>query len=156
MSVPGRKPDLVADRLPSSHSPRPDATVLAPGAVVELNPPEDMSDEAVEVWDIVVPALIRNQVLREEHVVMLIEACEAWALARRFRADLWQELHGLNDPDTVKKIRASWRAALDAAKSLSSELGISPVAQVRLGLLKAQGATLLDALAARHNEGSGE
>lgn len=87
---------------------------------------------------------------------MLIEACEAWALARRFRSDLWEELRGLNDPDVVKKLRASWRAALDAAKSLSAELGISPVAQVRLGLLKAQGASLMDALNVRHTEGEND
>lgn len=139
MGVGGPKPDLVAQRLGASNVPDRAPT----GDVVELLPPDQLSPKGRVVWDTVVPVLVKSRVLREEDLLLVVEACEAWALVTHFRVLLWREIDGSNDPAEIKRLRTSWADALRLAKSLSQDLGIGPVSRMRIGLAEAGAASLL-------------
>lgn len=146
--VSGRKPDLLAKRAPSD--PRQEVDPADAGGTIDhLDPPAELTDEALEVWQTILPPLIESKVLREDDLPLTIELCESIALAKEFRTRLWQELKGLNDPDEVKRLRTSYNQMLSASTSLASEFGLSPVSRVRLGLTKLQGQSLLDAIGDR-------
>lgn len=144
MAVGGAKPDLVSRALGSSHRSggAPDPADAA-GTVVRWEKPVDiLSREGAAVWDTLVPPLLEARVLRPEDIILVVECCETWGLAHRFRTELQNEMNGLNDPDTVKKIRASWIQTLTQARSLMSELGLGPVSRARLGFGRTGGGLL--------------
>jgi hypothetical protein len=147
MSPRGRKPNVLTQRSGSSHNPQPDVSVLAVGALQEhIDPPDILTEEAHPYWVIMSDALVDARVLREEHIPMLIEACEAFALAAATREQLWDAIKSGEEPKYVGKLRTNYVSISGLAKGYAAEIGISPVAQVRLGLLKAQGSSILDAL----------
>lgn len=167
MAIPGRRPNVTTPVLPGHHPERDPSA--AGGYITELETPEALTPEAAVIWETIVPELVKGKVLREDDLVMLMEACEAWAIAIWFRRHLQrqQKIYDefLNedpprDPDErekwekrgerasaeVKRLRSGWNAAYKMALAASGDLGLGPVARVRLGLAKVQGASLLDAL----------
>jgi P27 family predicted phage terminase small subunit len=174
MGIPGRKPDVTTAALNAGHRPARDPS-LANGDITELDAPADLSKEALEVWDVIVPDLIEHKLLRASDVPLVIEFAEAIGHARKFRKmmDMWQDAldeevnRGIQigeDPkdfyerinmlsQAIKRERAGYVATLKAGMSLASEFGLSPVARVRLGLGKLQGQSLLAALDQRKTEG---
>lgn len=174
MGIPGRRPDLLTPRLEASHREMPDPAT-AGGTIVELERPDVLTDDAVVVWEQVVPDLVAAKVLREQDLVLLIEFCEQVGMARRARerlvamqVELDRAMEDGPQPgeepkdyiarvdawsQAVKRERSSYVALMRLAYSAASEFGISPVARVRLGLFKVQGASLLDALS-KAREGS--
>lgn len=148
MAIPGRKPDLVAQRTEASNRDLPEAADAA-GTVVSMERPDDqLSELGREVWDQITPALFRAKILREEDLLLLIEVCEAWGLVWHFRRALWDEINGVNDSSEVKRLRAGWAQALGHATSMLGDLGIGPVNRIRTGLMKrgGSGGGLLDQL----------
>lgn len=146
MAARGRKPDLTSRALDSSHSPTQDVSVLSFGALDHVDYPEEISEPAKGFWDIIAGAMLDAKILRAEHLPLVLETAEAFALASAFRKQLWESMNNREDPHVMGKHRTNWVSATTLAKSYAGELGISPVAQVRLGLLKAKGASLLEAL----------
>lgn len=142
------------------------------GALAQM--PSELSREASEVWQILVPDLVEQQLFRPSDVLMVMELSELLAEARRFRRRLQQlqerieklelmdtaerlseygELSAAFDAEDkldgmLKRARTGWLQCLQRAQSLAGEFGISPVARIRLGLLRVQGASLLEALQA--------
>ena len=114
-----------------------------------MEPPADISEAAREMWDLITPDLVEHKLLKPSDLPLLIEMVEALALAKRFRERLLTEMDGMNDPAEVKRLRTAWVDALRSASSLAGDFGIGPVARVRLGLTKLQGASLQDLIAAR-------
>ena len=117
---------------------------------------------------------------------MLVECVEAWAASEYFRARMWERIAEQERTDElvssggltgdefklalatseiidgqVKRARTAWLQSVRAAASLSADLGLGPVARVRLGLAKVEGASLLQVLqehaasAARQQESGG-
>lgn len=142
---------------------------MAGGEIVELDPPAGLSPGAVAVFEQMTPALLRAKVLREDDIPMLEQCCEAWAMARYYRTRTWtlidrleraqDELDGLDGDEfreklselevldgSMKRARAGWNQSSTLAARLSSELGLGPVARVKLGLARVQGQSLLEAL----------
>lgn len=170
MAVGGAKPSVVSDKLQSSHGVEPHPS-MAGGTLKAIETPEVLSEGGRGIWQLIVPPLLDAGILREDDLVLLVECAEAWAASETFRKRMWQaikleeeleekcfsgELHGddlavalaqLEGQDQrVKRARAGWLQALRAAQSLSADLGLGPVARVRLGLAKVQGASLLEIL----------
>lgn len=167
MGIPGRRPDLLSARLDAHHGSQPDPG-SAGGTLVALEPPIDLTPGALAIWTVVLPPLLEARVLRPDDIVLLIEFCETIAMARGHRLSItyWQKViddaeehgaTGMEEPKDflarlemmsmrVKRERAGYHAAMRLGVSLASEFGISPVARVRLGLAKVQGASLLDSL----------
>ena len=143
MAIPGSKPDLVSQRTGASHVPAVDPGDAA-GTIVDMPPPPELTDAAKQIWDITIPSLIQAKVLRPEDVPLLIEFAEAMASARAFRHELKveEDTYGLGSIE-AKRLRTGYIQMLKVATSLASEFGISPVARVRLGLMRAGGASLL-------------
>ena len=169
MGIGGRRPTTIEPTL-TGHHPQPDPSA-AGGTIVALEAPEELSAEGRGIWDIITPELIKGRVLRPDDVPMLVEACEAWALTRKFRQQLWQAVRAYDalagaepGPDStpedhevwvaqldmasaiVKRTRSAWTASYKAASSAAGDLGLGPTNRVRLGLAQVQGASLLDAL----------
>lgn len=147
MAPRGRKPNVLTQRSGSSHNPQPDVSVLAPGALTDhLDPPDILSEFAAPYWTLMSDAMIDARVLRPEHVPMMIETAEAFALASATREKLWDAIQEDEEPHVVGKLRTNYVSIAGLARGYAADLGISPTAQVRLGLLKAQGSSILDAL----------
>lgn len=167
MGIAGRRPDLVTQRLDAGHRPVPDPQ-NAGGTLVALDPPEDLTPAALQVWNVVIPSLLEARVLRPEDIILIVEFCEVIAMARKHRADMDTWIKHLEQAyedgatdfeepknflarlemmsQRVKKDRTGYHQAMRLGVSLASEFGISPVARVRLGLAKVQGASLLAVL----------
>jgi phage terminase small subunit len=143
----------------------------AGGYITEIEPPEDLSEEGLHYWNLITPELVAGRVLRADDIPLLVECCEAWAFVRTFRKalrdalDRYEQALALPAPQgdleamkahdallemrsaEVKRTRAGWTQAYKAALSASGDLGLGPVARVRLGLAKVQGASLLGQIA---------
>lgn len=153
MAPRGRKPNVLTQKSGSSHNPQPDVSVLAPGALTDhIAPPDILSKEAAPYWEIMSDALIDARVLRPEHVPMMIETAEAFAMAHYLRKDMWTAIREGYEPKIIGKMRTNYVSVAGLARGYAADLGISPTAQVRLGLLKAQGSSILDALDQRPKE----
>lgn len=116
-----------------------------------MQAPDDLTPEAKKVWDLAISDLIALRVFRPSDALMLQEFCELLATAQKFRRAL------ANEPDMggqeAKRLRAGWLQSFKAAASISAEFGMSPVARIRLGLMKAQGGTLLGRLSQQDKPG---
>ncbi len=177
MAVGGRKPSTEAARTGAGHRPLPDPKA-AGGTITAMDPPDELSRGARDVWDIITPDLFASKTLRTDDLILLVESCEAWAIARWFRAELWRLIDeqerlqaecdqedlseeardrayaGIERCETrIKRCRAGWANAFKNAESASGDLGVGPVARVRLGLAKLEGASLIDALNQRPGAG---
>lgn len=168
MGVGGRRPNTIEPTL-KGHHPQPDPSA-AGGTIVELpEPVDELSEEGLRIWRLITPELVKGRVLRMDDIPLLVEACEAWALTRKFRQQLWEAVNGLDrlmemeaphDPDQreehyalvelasgqVKRARSAWTSAYKAAMSAAGDLGLGPTARVRLGLAQVQGQSLLESL----------
>lgn len=147
--VVGRKPDLTAARTGASHDGRPAPSPQdAQGTLRNLQPPDDLNEQSREAWDILVPPLLAANILREEDIPLVVEACEAWALVWWFRRQLWAEINGQNDTQRVKHLRVGWTDSLRQARMLLSDLGVGPVSRIRTGLMsRSEGGIKLPSLA---------
>lgn len=167
MGVGGRRPNTMTPVLKGHHPPR-DASA-AGGYIVQMDPPEELSAEGLAVWETITPELVKGKVLRMDDLPLLVEACEAWALVRKFRQQLWSAVEEMDramaaetpaDPDEakkhiarieilsgqVKRARSAWTAAYRVAMSAAGDLGLGPTARVRLGLAQVQGMSLLESI----------
>lgn len=166
----GRQPDLVAARSGLRNDNRPVVDPrMAGGTLVELQAPAELSPYGREVFDMMTPALLSARVLREDDVPILIECVEAWAMARWYRKRTWALMEELEKSDlqrsllsgdelrdhlvevemldgSLKRARAGWNQSATLAARLSSDMGLGPVARVKLGLAKVQGQSLIEAL----------
>lgn len=159
--VKGRKPEAG-----SEGSREVERRAQPTGDVVAMEPPDDLSDAAAQIWRVLLPDLITAKVFRLSDAFLLSELCEAFAEARAFRAEMAvlrkQMDEVLADPDQgektiekyetlsgqVKRARTGYRQAMTIAMTISGEFGITPVARLRLGLMKtAEGGTLRGLLA---------
>jgi phage terminase small subunit len=142
---------------------------MAGGTLEALTPPASLSPAAQEVFEVITPVLLDSKVLREDDIPMLEQCCEAWAMARYYRTRTWALIDQLDRASaqldmlsgdelrdqlaevemfdgSLKRARAGWNQATILAARLSAELGLGPVARVRLGLARVQGQSLLEAL----------
>lgn len=136
MGVVGRPPDLVSTRTGASNRPERDARD-AVGTLTHMDPPDDLSPEARDAWEVIVPPMLEAKILRPEDAALLIEACEAWAMVWYFRRAFWGEVNGTADAAEMKRLRSGWDASLRQARGLLGELGVGPVSRIRTGLMKA-------------------
>ncbi len=107
-------------------------------------PPEIMSPSGAAVWDVLLPDLISTGVFRSSDRLLLLELCEALGEAQEFRRQLRTE-PDKGSPE-AKRLRTGYLQQMKLVMQISAEFGISPVARLRLGLMRVQGATLLGAL----------
>ena len=137
----GRKPEL------SGHSIRngvgSDVVPAEVGTVRALEAPESLSPGAREIWETIVPDLASKGVYQPSDVLLLEQWCEAMDGARRSMAaaKAW-EAGSLEE----KRARASWADYMTQANRIAAEFGITPVARLRLGLMKLQGQSFLSGL----------
>jgi phage terminase small subunit len=107
-------------------------------------PPEVMSPNGAKIWSRLLPDLIGTGVFRESDGLLLVELCETLAEAQEFRRALRDEED--KSSQEAKRLRSGYLASMKLVMQISGEFGISPVARLRLGLMKVQGTTLLAAL----------
>lgn len=138
MGVAGRKPSIGKAATESKAIAR----TGEPGAV---QPPEILTPEGQAVWDTLLPDLISMGAFRESDVLLLTELCETLAEAQAFRRQLRDE-PDKSSPE-AKRLRAGYLQSMKLVMSIAGEFGISPVARLRLGLMRIQGSSLLEALA---------
>lgn len=174
----GRKPDVVSDKLSASHYLQPDPS-MAGGTLTEITVPATLSEGGAAVWELIVPPLLGAGILREDDLVLLVECAESWAASEHFRQRMWDlieeqeqidrqlaDTSGMDGDELkilwareeaqegrIKRARVGWMQSLQRAQSLSADLGLGPVARVRLGLAKVQGLSLLEMLK-QHAEGN--
>jgi phage terminase small subunit len=171
VGVAGRKPSFSAtsaDPAPFVRTGEIDALPVAP--------PEELSPDAAKAWDILLPDLISMGVFSPSDAFLLFELCETLASAQGFRREVKTLQARLEDSDEryakerdagadperlerleaesehlsgrLKRARAGYLQHMKLVMSIAGEFGISPVARLRLGLMKVQGASLLGALLA--------
>jgi phage terminase small subunit len=167
VGVPGRKPNMGAASA--------EVEVFVPTGQVDAlpGPPEELTEGALSIWSVVLPDLISNGVYRPSDAIMLVELCESLATAQGFRrqanglmqrlerqeercAELLEagDLETLQDAEKdaevlsgrLKRARSGYLQNMKLVMSIAGEFGISPVARLRLGLMRIQGGTLLAAL----------
>ena len=154
MGVPGRKPNL------DTASAEGKAVVRTGEVGVIVGPPEEISDPAKVIWDTLVPDLVSMGVFTVSDTFLLFEMCEALASAQAFRREatsLQRQLENFDQTgdfdnadrasSRLKRARAGYLQNMKLVMSIAGEFGISPVARLRLGLMKLQGGTLLSAMA---------
>lgn len=148
MGIGGAKPDIVKGMAEDDGNVP--AYIGTGGAIA---PPEDLSPGAIEVWNMLVPDIAQTGVYRESDEILLSELCESLALARHFRRALQPIIAGgeLDSPE-AKRLRSGYRESMQTAMSIAGEFGISPVARLRLGLMRVKGTSLLDALENRRRQ----
>jgi P27 family predicted phage terminase small subunit len=150
MSVSGRKP------VPGGDVEKAAARAPATGDIVAMDPPEDLSPEARELWNIAISDLIAVKMFRLSDAPMLSEFCAALAMARDFRREidtlgpmlrrLYEEKNyeaAEQVSGSIKRARSGYIQMLKLAQSIGGDFGMSPVARLRLGIMKAQGAAAL-------------
>lgn len=132
------------------------------GSVVWMEAPEDLSETAVEFWNLLLPDLIALKVFQASDAALLSELVEGLAMAKEFRGEIQtlQEVQRERGKPTsawsaeeweayeiisasLKRARTSWRQTMQTVMSISGEFGISPVARLRLGLMAKDGAKAL-------------
>jgi phage terminase small subunit len=172
MGIRGRKPNLEAQASGASHKAEI-VTDFLPLPVESADPAllpeeyqpdtESMTPDGVAIWNMIVPDLVEAQVFREMDTILLEELCESLSMAREFRKQMiyykdrlgsaMLEAEGTEDDPLMdsysrglKRARSGYREMMQTAMSIAGEFGISPVARMRLGLLKIQGNSLLGAL----------
>ena len=154
VGVPGRKPSFGA----ASSEPAP---YVRTGEIDSLpvQPPEELSTDAARAWDILLPDLIAMGVFSPSDTFLLFELCETLASAQGFRREVHRLQARLDAADAagddelaetisgrLKRARAGYLQHMKLVLSIAGEFGVSPVARLRLGLMKVQGASLLHAL----------
>jgi P27 family predicted phage terminase small subunit len=158
VGIAGRKPDIVATRTDPDRTP-----ARQTGDIVAMDPPEDLTDTAAEIWRGLLPDLLAAKVFRVSDAFLLSELCSVMAMAREFRADVerLQEME-VNEDDyesqsdyfdalervdaMLKRARTGYRQMMQTTMSIAGEFGISPVSRLRLGLMSATKERLSDLL----------
>lgn len=129
------------------------------GDVAWMEPPADLSAGGADLWNVILPDLIAAKVFRLSDAVLLSELCESLAMAREFRAEINRLVPKAKDAleaedfevyetfsQMLKRARAGYRQTMQTALAIAGEFGISPVSRLRLGIMQAQGSTLLGIL----------
>lgn len=136
-----------------------------------VEPLEELTPEGADAWAILLPDLINSGVFRKSDALMLVELCEMLGAAKAYRAEirrLQPQLKRMDqescDPSRpaeersaaadaaeylsgrIKRARTAYLQTVKQAQSLAAEFGVSPVARIRLGLMRLQGSSLLQAL----------
>lgn len=133
----------------TSVATRPDGVA---GDVVEMGAPEELSESGRAVWRTLMPDLIAAKTFRISDALLLVELCESMAMAREFRLEVvaWQsKMRQLGNPQSageieeatavshaIRRARTGYREMMQTVMSIAGEFGISPVARIRLGLMK--------------------
>lgn len=136
------------------------------GDIVAMDPPDDLSADGALVWNVLLPDLIGSKVFRLSDALLLSELCESLGMARAFRREIallvpkmdeaYRKIEAAEPGEAfreavdfaefvgaaLKRARTGYRQMMQTAMSIAGEFGISPVARLRLGLMKAHGAKL--------------
>lgn len=150
MGVSGKKP------VPGGKVERAAVRAGPTGDVVAMDAPDDLSEEARGLWEIAIADLIGLKMFRLSDAPMLAEFCAALAMARQFRREIdalapsMTQALANKDFETVemisgsiKRARSGYVSMFKLAQSVGADFGMSPVARLRLGLMAAQGNSLL-------------
>lgn len=137
MPSPKAKPaalKLVEGRAPGRDSGgRP---VQQPPAFKRLPPqkPDDLSDDASELWDVMVAELSRLEIIREVDVGALRTCCESWARYRE--AVRLRQQHGITAETSQGRGVAPWIRVEEAAskdvRAWFAEFGLTPASESKL------------------------
>lgn len=164
---------------PSIEKARSDPQTYVPAGLVDgIARPDDLTEAASGVWDVLLADLIASGVFRPADAIILTEVCEMIVESKklryrmqnppekwyRFEPDLTKDEkdefdlqadHMQDQLDelwmlstTYKRLRVSYLQTMRTLKSYIDEFGVTPVARLRLGLLQLQGAGLMDAFMA--------
>jgi len=113
--------------------------------------PSDLSSQASEHWDLVVPELMRLELTKALDAGALAIACETFARWRTAQAQVNQQ--GLTIEVTVRRGQDEWaeprpnpavrivEAASREYRAWAAEFGLTPSAEGRLGTKEAKGAS---------------
>ncbi len=169
----GRKPELGSQRDERR-------TFVPTGVPNGIAAPEGLSSAAEKIWDVLLDDMISKGVFAPSDSFILAELCEALAQAYTLRqrmmnpnpnwlafekdidretreelkhdpvasAELW-EMSG-----AYKRLRAAYTANMGLAMKMVAEYGITPVARIRLGLMKNQAENALAAFFASDDDTS--
>ena len=118
-----------------------------PEAPVSPEPPpapDDLGEEAAEVWARHAPMLHAQAVLTEWDLEALARFCEAVVMARHAYRSLLED--GLSIPgDAGGQVRnpaaATWQAAANAVRQFAQEFGMTPSARSRISAAPRKPAT---------------
>lgn len=128
-----------------------------------MEPPEDLTEDARELWRIILPDLIALKVFRLSDAPMLAELCRSLGYARAFAVEIdmltlelgkiaesWRDASP--DADSIeryemlsgalKRARSGYTQMMRTAMNLAGDFAVSPVSRLRLGLMVAKGNTL--------------
>lgn len=153
MGVGGRKPNLDTANVESQ------VLVRTGDPDLPVTPPEEISEAGAAIWNVLLPDLIGMGVFTMSDAFLLFELCETLASAQEFRREagqLQRRLTAADEADDVvlaehlsgrlKRARAGYLQSMKLVMSIAGEFGVSPVARLRLGLMKLTGNSLLAAL----------
>lgn len=166
MSTTGRPPK------PGGDVERAAAKAGPSGDIVTMLPPDGLTEDAALLWEAILPDLIKLKVFSVSDAPMLAELCSSLAYARAFRAEMdsltlslgEMAAKGLHTFDTdeidryemisgaLKRARSGYTQMMRVAMNLASDFAISPVSRLRLGLMKAKGASLLGILSGKDDD----
>lgn len=128
------------------------AALPAPGTCLEMPPIVAENEIMRECWEWTVGDSTR---FSQDHIPMLTSLVWWWAVARQCMANVQmpgqiivtqiQTPNGLKQEPDLKTLRE----ATNQIRQLSAELGIGPLAQTRMGLMRVATATMATELPAR-------
>lgn len=147
MAYAGPKPSRRAQALNGLPSA---ARAGGDGPDVVLVAPDDLTGEALEVWNALAPVAAKDGLLRPTDAPLLAEYCQLQVLLRRFRQRLMHLLDGGAEALEVGRAQRQLRDTLSAVTRLGDSLGLSPEARYRFGVGVSQGNSLLEIMRNRH------
>lgn len=159
----GRPRDPTRERRGTGHRPKPsDGPTLtivptlpdqaqpppAPDPItVLLNPPEDLPEEAHEIWEQAIAELVSRQ-LKPADLESIRQMCVAAARARQAASDISRYglvVEGERGPMTNPLLKVERDATLTYQK-IAAEYGLTLASRMRLGVVQLTGQSMLQAL----------
>ena len=113
----GTKPQLVVDNAPVGTTP--DGSIPAA--------PEYFGEHARAEWQRIMPLIIERGVINDADMGSVENYCIAQGTVREFQAAMAKAL----GPDTKAKHFRSMNQAMQTARQLAAELGLTPVSRAR-------------------------
>lgn len=135
--LPGRPPSPA-----KALATRASATPAAAGDGSAPEPPEELTGRALHYWTTYVPDLAATGVLVASDGILLARFCRYLSLADKAAEALASE-----DPGSLeeKRLRVALKDYEKLAMDIAASFGLTPVARTRLGLMRLQGASFLEA-----------
>lgn len=144
----GRKPEPGSD-----DSLALERANVKPGDVqIITEPPYELTDDALELWEKVVPELARAGMFQDSDRLTLAALCEYHSQELAYTR-AWRD--AVNDDPLngggilgpkAREARLGQKQARELWIRMAQEFGLTPVARLRLGLGQIKAATLMEAL----------